>query len=134
MCISHVHCALRCMCTFVRTSERDRWRRTKSIFSFSRFSSSFFFSLSRCFSSAGEKEFEILSRSHTHIHIHALLVALLPICLLSTAHRPMKFQNRRVKRAEKTTATTIERKKERWRAKRKGEGETYKMDNDDVSD
>jgi hypothetical protein len=27
----------------------------------------------------------------------------------------MKFQNRRVKRAEKTTATTIERKKERWR-------------------
>jgi hypothetical protein len=113
MYISHVHCALRCMCTFVRTSERDGWRRTKSIFSFSLFSSSFFFlalSLS-LFSSAGEKEFEILSRLHTHTHIHALLVALLPIYLLSTAHRPMKFQNRRVKRAEKTTATTIGRKK-----------------------
>jgi predicted membrane protein len=37
MYISHVHCALRCMCTFVRTSERDGWRRTKSIFSFSFF-------------------------------------------------------------------------------------------------
>jgi hypothetical protein len=40
MYISHVHCAPRYMCTFVRTSERDGWRRTKSIFSFSFFSSS----------------------------------------------------------------------------------------------
>jgi len=54
-----------------------------------------------------EKEFEILSHTHTYTQ----LVALLPIYLLSTVHRPMKFQNCRVKRAEKTTATTIERKK-----------------------
>ncbi len=47
MYISHVHCALRCMCTFVRTSERDGWRRTKSIFSFSlSFFFFFFFSFS----------------------------------------------------------------------------------------
>ena len=85
----------------------------------------FFFSFSRSlalslslppslsFTSEEEKEFEILSHSRTHTHIHALLAALLPIYLLSTAHRPMKFQNRRVKRAEKTTATTIERRRRR---------------------
>ena len=81
----------------------------------------------------GEKEFEILSpplfslpllSSFAHIHI-ARAVALLPIYLLSTVHRPMKFQNRRVKRAEKTTtATTIEREREREREKeRRGETE-----------
>jgi hypothetical protein len=41
----------------------------------------------------------------------------------------MKFQNCRVKRAEKTTATTIEREKNEREGK---ERETYKMDNDDV--
>jgi hypothetical protein len=107
MYISHVHCALRYMYTFVRTSERDGWRRTKSIFSFSRFSSSFFSSLSFSLERTRERVWNSLSFAH----IYALLVALLPINLLSTAHRPMKFQNRRVKRAEKTTATTIERKK-----------------------
>lgn len=41
----------------------------------------------------------------------------------------MKFQNWRVKRAEKTTATTIGKKiDERERERRK----IYKMDNDDV--
>ena len=54
-----------------------------------------------------------LLSSLAHIHI-ARAVALLPIYLLSTVHRPMKFQNRRVKRAEKTTtATTIERERKR---------------------
>jgi hypothetical protein len=86
-----------------------------SLFFFFFFFSFLSLSLSPSFTSGEEKEFEILSRSHTDIH--ALLAALLPIYLLSTAHRPMKFQNRRVKRAEKTTATTIERKKGRWRVR-----------------
>lgn len=60
--------------------------------------------LSIAFTSNEEKEFEILS--HTHINEQTTFVALLPIYLLSTVRRPMKFQNRRVKRAERTTATT----------------------------
>ena len=116
-----MHRTLRYMCTFVRTSERDGWRRTKSIFLFLSLSFSpllllllllrlSFFSFS--FSRAKKRKSLKFSLAciHTCIYI-ALLVALLPIYLLSTAHRPMKFQNRRVKRAEKTTATTIERKK-----------------------
>ncbi len=66
----------------------------------------FFFLLRIFFLSSEEKEFEILSHTRTHTQ----LIALLPIYLLSTVHRPMKFQNCRVKRAEKTTAMTIERK------------------------
>ena len=127
--ISHVHWTQRWMCTFVRKSERDRWRRTKSIFSFS-FSFSFFFFV---FFSLSLSRAKRKSLKFSLIYAHTLLIALLPIYLLSTAHRPMKFQNRRVKRAEKTTATTIERKKE-MESKRMREKETRKMDNDDVSD
>ena len=76
---------------------------------------SFSFSLSLSLSRAEKRKSLKFSLVRTHTYIYALLIALLPIYLLSTAHRPMKFQNRRVKRAEKTTATTIEEKKERWR-------------------
>ena len=120
--ISHVHWTQRCMCTFVWENERDRWRRTKSIIS-SFLSFSLCLSLSR-FHSRAKRKRVWNSLSHIRSHTYTLLIALLPIYLLSTVHRPMKFQNCRVKRAEKTTATTTERKENR--REREGEREREK--------
>jgi hypothetical protein len=71
--------------------------------------SAFLFSSSYFFFYRAERKRKSLKFSL--VRAHTLLVALLPIYLLSTVHRPMKFQNCRVKRAEKTTATTIEGEK-----------------------
>jgi hypothetical protein len=82
--------------------ERNLSSLSRSLFAFLFFLLRIFFSLER-----RERVWNSLSYARTH----TLLIALLPIYLLSTVHRPMKFQNCRVKRAEKTTATTIEGEK-----------------------
>jgi hypothetical protein len=106
-----------CVHSCERVSGMDGEERNLSSLSLSH---PFFFLLILIFflSSGEEGERKSLKFSLTYARAHTLLDALLPIYLLSTAHRPMKFQNCRVKRAEKTTATTIERKK---REKRKRE-------------
>ena len=68
------------------------------------------------------------SLSFAHIHTRSACCSLAYIYLLSTVHRPMKFQNRRVKRAEKTTATTREEEREREKNERCGEYRERKTD------
>ena len=128
-----------CVHSCEQVSEMDGEERNLSSLSLSLSLSLFFlplsFSPSLSRANEEEKEFEILSRSRTR----SACCSLAYIYLLSTVHRPMKFQNRGVKRAEKTTATTIENEREREmrdgekRRERERERQTPKMDNDDVS-
>ena len=102
--ISHVQCTQRYICTFVRTSERDRERedRFRPLFSFSPPSIHPSFSLSR----VKERERESLKFFLVRTYTAYCSLAYIFIHAIDTVHRPMKFQNWRVKRAEKTTATT----------------------------
>ncbi len=103
-------------------SERDRWRRTKSIFSLSL---PFYFLLRIFFLSSGEKEkeFEILSRTRAHTACCSLAYIL---AIDSTSSFEI---------SELQSQTSLEDDGNDNREKKKierRERETYKMDNDDV--
>jgi hypothetical protein len=120
MYISHVQCALQCMCTFVRTSERDGWRRTKSIFFFSRFSSSsrFFLFLSLSLSFSRAKKRKSLKFSLVRIHICTACCFLAYILTIDSTSS-YEISESKSQTSREDDGNDNRKKKERWRVRKR---------------